>query len=119
MSAPRRPLRAHAPPPSPLPGAATPPPPPSAATQGLKRIVWTGAFAAVTIVGAIYGAGLKTQQEFKAEKAKVIEATPEERIAQLETRRSALVTQRIPIQRKLDEVNERIRATEEKEQQRR
>ena len=31
-----------------------------------KRIIWTVAFAAVTIVGAIYGAGLKTQQEYKA-----------------------------------------------------
>lgn len=31
-----------------------------------KRFIWTGAFAAVTVVGSIYGAGLKTQQEFKA-----------------------------------------------------
>jgi hypothetical protein len=29
-----------------------------------KRMVWTVAFAAVTIVGSIYGAGLKTQQEY-------------------------------------------------------
>lgn len=30
-----------------------------------KRIVWTGAFAAVTFVGTIYGAGLKTRREYK------------------------------------------------------
>lgn len=44
---------------------------PTAARAGgggmsLQRIIWTGAFAAVTIVGAIYGAGLKTQQEYKS-----------------------------------------------------
>ncbi|KXJ90589.1 hypothetical protein Micbo1qcDRAFT_205415 [Microdochium bolleyi] len=112
---PRRPVRGHAPPP-PLPASlAGAGPAPAPAAQGLKRIIWTGAFAAVTIVGAIYGAGLKTQQEYKTEKTKIIEATPEERIAQLEARRSTLVSQRIPIQRKLDSLQDRIRAAEDKE----
>lgn len=31
----------------------------------VKRYIWTGAFAAVTIMGTLYGAGLKTQQEYK------------------------------------------------------
>ena len=31
-----------------------------------RRVIWTLAFAAVTFTGAIYGAGLKTQQEWKA-----------------------------------------------------
>lgn len=46
-----------------------PVPTPAAAPRtvpGNKRVLWTVAFAAVTIVGAIYGAGLKTQQEYKA-----------------------------------------------------
>jgi hypothetical protein len=30
-----------------------------------KRMVWTGAFAAITFVGTIYGAGLKTRMEYK------------------------------------------------------
>lgn len=36
-----------------------------AAWPKYKRMVWTGAFAAVTFVGTIYGAGLKTKLEFK------------------------------------------------------
>jgi len=148
---PSRPVRAHVPPlpPPPATPLRAPPPGGAGASPGLKRVIYTGAFAAVTIVGAIYGAGLKTQEEFKAvrrllpslrkwpkekltdsltfppsgpddveqEKTKIIEATPEQRIAQLEARRSALVSQRIPIQRKLDEVQERIRVAEDKEQQ--
>jgi hypothetical protein len=31
--------------------------------QKVRRIVWTGAIASVTVVGTIYGAGLKTQKE--------------------------------------------------------
>lgn len=30
-----------------------------------KVVIWTGAFAAVTFVGSIYGAGLKTKMEYK------------------------------------------------------
>lgn len=39
----------------------------SVAAQRLKirRIVWTGAIAAVTATGAWYGAGLKTDREIK------------------------------------------------------
>ncbi|KAI0838064.1 hypothetical protein F5Y06DRAFT_297059 [Hypoxylon sp. FL0890] len=81
----------------------------------LKRIIWTGAFAAVTIVGAIYGAGLKTQQEFKQEKKKIIEASPEERIRDLEERRAMLVRERAPLERKLEELRVRIRAQEMKD----
>ncbi|KAJ1325562.1 hypothetical protein MN608_08756 [Microdochium nivale] len=95
-------------------GAAAPPAP---TAQGIKRIIWTGAFAAVTFVGAIYGAGLKTQQDYKAEKTKIIEATPEDRIAQLQARRSTLVSQRIPVQRKLDDLHARMRAADEKEKE--
>ncbi|RYP16665.1 hypothetical protein DL765_004985 [Monosporascus sp. GIB2] len=78
----------------------------------VQGLIWTGAFAAVTIVGAIYGAGLKTKQEYKAEKKQIAEASIEERIAGLEQRRSALVSQRIPLENKLAEVRARMKAKE-------
>ncbi|EON98181.1 hypothetical protein UCRPA7_6298 [Phaeoacremonium minimum UCRPA7] len=78
-----------------------------------KRFIWTGAFAAVTVVGSIYGAGLKTQQEFKAERRKIIEASPEEKIAMMEERRKRLLMQRRPFEKKLEEVQGRIKAREE------
>ncbi|RYO85027.1 hypothetical protein DL766_005668 [Monosporascus sp. MC13-8B] len=78
----------------------------------VQGLIWTGAFAAVTIVGAIYGAGLKTKQEFKAEKKQIAEASIEERIAGLEQRRSALVSQRISLENKLAEVRARMTAKE-------
>jgi hypothetical protein len=37
----------------------------SAQQQKIRRIVWTGAIAAVTATGAWYGAGLKTTSEIK------------------------------------------------------
>ncbi|KAI0384545.1 hypothetical protein F5Y04DRAFT_277919 [Hypomontagnella monticulosa] len=91
-------------------GAAPPPKIPSSSAGGIspKRLVWTGAFAAVTIVGAIYGAGLKTQQEFHSEKQKIIESTPEDRIRDLEARRAALVTQKMPLERKLRDLRVRM-----------
>ncbi|KAI2619688.1 hypothetical protein GGR54DRAFT_647828 [Hypoxylon sp. NC1633] len=76
----------------------------------LKRMIWTGAFAAVTIVGAIYGAGLKTQKEYHEEKQKVLESSAADRIRDLEARRAALLTQRAPLERKLRELRNRIGA---------
>ncbi|RAL59078.1 hypothetical protein DID88_008996 [Monilinia fructigena] len=40
----------------------------------IKRIVWTGAIASITVVGTIYGAGLKTQGEHKQQVRKVRES---------------------------------------------
>ncbi|KAI1092843.1 hypothetical protein F5B19DRAFT_492065 [Rostrohypoxylon terebratum] len=77
--------------------------------------VLTGAFAAVAFVGAIYGAGLKTQQEYETEKRKIVEASTEDRIRDLERRRTTLLAQRRPIERKLDDVRARIRAQELKD----
>ncbi|KAI1263357.1 hypothetical protein F5Y18DRAFT_429043 [Xylariaceae sp. FL1019] len=74
----------------------------------LKRLIWTGAFAAVTMVGAIYGAGLKSQQEYKAEKRHIIEESPEERIRALEHRRAQLRMARLPLERKLEKVRRRV-----------
>ncbi|KAI2634712.1 hypothetical protein GGS26DRAFT_589631 [Hypomontagnella submonticulosa] len=92
-------------------GAAPPPGPSSSPSSGgisSKRLIWTAAFAAVTIVGAIYGAGLKTQQEYKSEKQKIVESTPEDRIRDLEARRAALLTQRMPLERKLRDLRARM-----------
>ncbi|EMR72297.1 hypothetical protein UCREL1_658 [Eutypa lata UCREL1] len=80
--------------------------------MSLQRIIWTGAFAAVTIVGAIYGAGLKTQQEYKSEKKQVVQASVEDRIAVLENRRATLMSQKIPLDNKLAGLRKRMEAKE-------
>ncbi|KAF2464893.1 uncharacterized protein BDR25DRAFT_241340 [Lindgomyces ingoldianus] len=72
--------------------------------QAVRRWIMTGAVAAITVTGTIYGAGLKTRQELKQEKRRVLEATPEERIAQLEVARSELVTKKNELERKMASV---------------
>ncbi|KAI0805480.1 hypothetical protein GGR55DRAFT_278772 [Xylaria sp. FL0064] len=104
---PPRPVRrGAAPPTTPIPGTS------SSGRRGSwttpKRMIWTGAFAAVTIVGSIYGAGLKTQQEYRAEKKKILETPIEERIATLEARRAQLESQKRPLERKREELRLRI-----------
>ncbi len=39
------------------------PPPAAAGLFKFKRVVWATAFAAVTIVGTMYGANLKTERQ--------------------------------------------------------
>ena len=97
-----------------------------------KRMVWTGAFAAVTFVGTIYGAGLKTRMEYKEvrfpmpltlpsmlsrtclltlgkqEKKLLTEAPISDRIDALETRKGQLLSQRIQIERKLQELRRKM-----------
>ncbi|KAI0886055.1 uncharacterized protein GGS22DRAFT_187286 [Annulohypoxylon maeteangense] len=100
------------PPPPPPPPAQTPPPAnqiPRPPRMAFKTWLLTGAFAAVAVVGAIYGAGLKTQQEYKKEKQKIVEASAEDRIRDLEGRRATLVAYRRPIERKLDDLRARMR----------
>ncbi|RDW80231.1 hypothetical protein BP6252_04869 [Coleophoma cylindrospora] len=75
--------------------------------QTIRRVVWTGAIASTTAVGAWYGAGLKTQQEIKTEIKKRHEATPAEKIAQLEESRGALVAKRLGLERKIEEIERR------------
>ncbi|KAI1766091.1 hypothetical protein GGR53DRAFT_487375 [Hypoxylon sp. FL1150] len=97
-------------------GAPGRPPPTGLSGRTLRRLIYTGAFAAVTAVGAIYGAGLKTQADRKQEVRRIVEAPPEERVLDLEARRAALLTQRRPLDAKLEEVRRRIRAREEEEE---
>ncbi|KAK4200156.1 hypothetical protein QBC40DRAFT_265333 [Triangularia verruculosa] len=80
-----------------------------------KRLIWTGAFAATTFTGAIYGAGLKTQQEWKQEKQKIQELTTDEKVAMLENSKGELWKQKVSLEQKLREV--RARMEKEKQQQ--
>ncbi|QSZ34632.1 hypothetical protein DSL72_007486 [Monilinia vaccinii-corymbosi] len=81
--------------------------PPQAAALKIKRIVWTGAIASITVVGTIYGAGLKTVGDRRQQIHKIREATLAERIAHLEGQRGVLVGKKIGLQRKIDEVEMR------------
>ncbi|KAK0612329.1 hypothetical protein B0T17DRAFT_543285 [Bombardia bombarda] len=82
-------------------------------------MVYTGAFAASVFMGTIYGAGLKTQQEWKEEKKKVVEATTAEKLSLLDQRRSQLMKQKIDLDIKLADLHARMkkRAKEEQQQQ--
>ncbi|KAK4172625.1 hypothetical protein QBC36DRAFT_71151 [Triangularia setosa] len=78
-----------------------------------KRLIWTGAFAATAFTGSIYGAGLKTQKEWKEEKQKVQELTTDEKVAMLESSKGELWKQKVSLEQKLGEVRRRM----EREQQ--
>ncbi|KAK0723699.1 hypothetical protein B0T21DRAFT_414077 [Apiosordaria backusii] len=86
-------------------------------TPKWKRLIWTGAFAATTFTGAIYGAGLKTQQEWKEEKQKVQELTTEEKVAMLENSKGELWKQKVSLEQKLGEVRARMAKEEAQKQQ--
>ncbi|KAL2069066.1 hypothetical protein VTL71DRAFT_15404 [Oculimacula yallundae] len=79
----------------------------SAQQQKIRRIVWTAAIASVTATGAWYGAGLKTRSEVQKRVEKAREATPAEKIAQLEEQRGALVAKRLGLERKIKELEMR------------
>ncbi|KAI4644977.1 hypothetical protein J4E93_005776 [Alternaria ventricosa] len=72
-----------------------------ATLQTVRRWIMTAAVASITITGTIYGAGLKGQQEVKQKTRYMIEATPEERIAQLETTRAELMLKKNEMERKM------------------
>ncbi|KAL2136808.1 hypothetical protein VTI74DRAFT_1022 [Chaetomium olivicolor] len=80
-----------------------------------KLMFYTGLFAAVIFTGTIYGAGLKTRQEWKAEKQKIQEASVDEKVAILEQRRADLVRHKDEIEGKLVELRARIKARAEHE----
>ncbi|PSN69004.1 hypothetical protein BS50DRAFT_632829 [Corynespora cassiicola Philippines] len=75
--------------------------------QAVRRWILTGAITAITVTGAIYGAGLKSKQEFKQERKRVLEATPEDMIAQLQVARSELVNKKSELERKIARFTER------------
>ncbi|KAK7723403.1 hypothetical protein SLS57_004597 [Botryosphaeria dothidea] len=79
--------------------------------QTIRRVILTGAVSAITVTGAFYGAGLKTQQEYKQARKTVYELPIEERIAGLETKRARLLTQKEDLERKIAEIESRRGAT--------
>lgn len=87
--------------------------------QAVRRWIMTGAVAAVTITGTIYGASLKGDREVIQKQKQILQATPEERIAQLEIAREELVLRKNEMQRKIDNFKaRRAREKEDEEQQR-
>ncbi|KAF1835758.1 hypothetical protein BDW02DRAFT_495084 [Decorospora gaudefroyi] len=82
-------------------------------SQTVRRWILTGAVAAITITGTIYGAQLKGDRELQQQKRQLLEATPEERIEQLEAVRTDLVRQKNAMERKIEVFAERRRAKEE------
>ncbi|KAF2272894.1 uncharacterized protein EI97DRAFT_384696 [Westerdykella ornata] len=80
--------------------------------QAVRRWVITGAVTAITVTGSIYGATLRSDQQAHEVKKRVLQATPEERIAQLEVARSELVSRKNELERKLKEVSARRLAKE-------
>jgi len=90
----------------------------SAQQQKIRRIVWTAAIASVTATGAWYGAGLKTKSELKQLAEKRREATPAEKIAQLEEQRGGLIAKRLGLEKKIKELEMRANgATREESMQ--
>ncbi|KAI9760586.1 MAG: hypothetical protein M4579_001555 [Chaenotheca gracillima] len=73
----------------------------AATWQTTRRYVLTGSVAAVVMTGTWYGAGLKTQQEYKQERQEIHEAPVEARIAQLEGHRARMITKRTMLEKKL------------------
>ncbi|KAI9838981.1 MAG: hypothetical protein M1819_004189 [Sarea resinae] len=96
-----------------------------------RVVILTASIAAITATGAWYGAGLKTQQEYKQvsspfpirdflcaspliscfqERKARIEATPEEKMARLEDAKAGLMSKRIGLVRKIEQLHERKNA---------
>ncbi|PVI07247.1 hypothetical protein DM02DRAFT_513339 [Periconia macrospinosa] len=70
--------------------------------QGVRRWVMTGAVAAITVTGSLYGAGLKADQEKQQIRRQIQEASPEEKIAQLEGTRAELVKKKAELERRME-----------------
>ncbi|KAK5656521.1 hypothetical protein OQA88_4498 [Cercophora sp. LCS_1] len=77
-----------------------------------KRFTVTGLFAGTIITGAVWGAMLKMQQEVKAEQQKRLEATTDEKVAILESRKERLAGMRDELQGKIDALHAKIKARE-------
>ncbi|KAM0709417.1 hypothetical protein Q7P35_003455 [Cladosporium inversicolor] len=73
-------------------------------TASVRRVVLTGAVAAITATGTWYGAGLKTQQERNQDKKTTLEAAATDQLAQMEALRAQLVNRRDELQAKIDQL---------------
>ncbi|KAM0280135.1 hypothetical protein ACHAQH_004207 [Verticillium albo-atrum] len=71
-------------------------------------------FAAVVFTGAIYGAGLKTQQEWTEKRGQFRESPLSDQISVLESQRRSLAEQRDALTRKLAAFEARVRERDAK-----
>ncbi|KAJ4297980.1 hypothetical protein N0V90_005879 [Kalmusia sp. IMI 367209] len=78
------------------------------AAQTVRRWILTGSVAAITVTGALYGAGLKQQYEVK----QILELSTEERIAQLEAIKQNLRRTKDELERKMENTLARRRGEE-------
>ncbi|KAF2773373.1 hypothetical protein EJ03DRAFT_347886 [Teratosphaeria nubilosa] len=74
------------------------------ASSNTRTIAITLSVAAITATGAWYGAGLKTRQEYKQERNTVLEATPAQRIEQMELAKGRLYEQKRELQAKIEKL---------------
>ncbi|QDS70351.1 hypothetical protein FKW77_008920 [Venturia effusa] len=68
-----------------------------------RTVILTGGVAAITAMGAWYGATLKTDVEVRQAKKEIIEASPEEKIERLEMRKARLMTTKRELEGKIAE----------------
>lgn len=73
-----------------------------------RRILLTAAVALITVTGAVTGASMKIDREVVKQRQEVVELTPDERIEMLQSRRAVLVAMKIPLERKLVDLRERM-----------
>ncbi|KAF1358951.1 hypothetical protein EJ07DRAFT_122224 [Lizonia empirigonia] len=85
--------------------------------QAVRRWIMTGAVAAITVTGTIYGAGLKSDRELKAERKRYQQASPEEIISQLQIAREDLVMKKKEMERKIAGFHEKKKAKALEQQQ--
>ncbi|KAI1001559.1 hypothetical protein K3495_g6642 [Podosphaera aphanis] len=74
--------------------------------QRFKSWILAGSVAATTVMGALYGAGLKSQHQINKETDRNLRAAPSpaEVLAVLEERRSSLIYKQTTIEKKIDEI---------------
>ncbi|RMZ24612.1 hypothetical protein D0859_11346 [Hortaea werneckii] len=85
-----------------------------ASSNPVRTWILTGSVAAITATGAWYGAGLKTRQEYNQtpqERGVRLQATPAERIEQMEIAKTRLLAQRAELQSKIDRLSAREEST--------
>ncbi|KAK7731087.1 hypothetical protein SLS53_008805 [Cytospora paraplurivora] len=81
----------------------------------IRRVVMTGSIAIVTIVGAVTGAWLKMDSDTVKQRKVFMETPIDDRIAILEEQRSSLVALRMPLEKKLGDLRERMRVKKERD----
>ncbi|KAH9874991.1 hypothetical protein J1614_004479 [Plenodomus biglobosus] len=69
--------------------------------QVVRRWILTGAVAAITVTGSIYGATLKSDLEMSKKRKQILETNPEDHIQTLEIARAQLVAKKNELERKI------------------